>query len=119
MRAASTRLAASGARVLWLAPPCFGEHPGDNSTPQSPWYDPHRVAALGSMLRTVAVATHEAESDVVHTAGCPVNYSARPDGVHFSDAGADAMMTALGPVIVRAAASSRFLHFPRPSGPNG
>ena len=102
MRTASTRLAATGARVLWLAPPCFGEHPGDNSTAQSPWYDPQRVAALGAMLHTVAAETHESESDVVHTAGCPVNYSTRPDGVHFSDAGADAMMTTLGPVIMRA-----------------
>ena len=47
MRDASTRLASQGARVLWVTPPCFGTHPGDDSTPQSPWYDPQRVTALG------------------------------------------------------------------------
>jgi len=88
--------------VLWLTPPCFGIHAGDNSTPQSPWYDPRRVAALGRMLHTVAADTHELVSDVVHTAGCPVDYGTRPDGVHYSDAGADAMMTTLGPAIVHA-----------------
>lgn len=36
---------------------------------------------------------------------CPVNFKTRPDGVHFSRAGADAMMPKLGPVIRKALAS--------------
>src|SRR5262249_22664571 len=54
MRDATTRLAARGAHVLWLTPPCFGYIKGDTgSTPSSPWYDPRRVAALARMLHTV------------------------------------------------------------------
>jgi lysophospholipase L1-like esterase len=100
MRSASNRLASDGAHVLWLTPPCFGPHAGDDN-PKSPWYDPRRVAALGKMLHTVATDTHQSASDVVHTAGCPVDYKTRPDGVHFSPAGADAMMSTLGPVVLR------------------
>jgi hypothetical protein len=106
MRDASTRLASSGGHVLWLSPPCFGYIKGDTgSTPASPWYDRRRVAALGTMLHTVATKTHQLVNDVVHTANCPVNYKTRPDGVHFSRAGADAMMSKLGPVILRALGS--------------
>jgi hypothetical protein len=97
---ASQRLASDGAHVLWLTPPCFGPHPSDDN-PRSPWYDRRRVAALGKLLHTVAAATHESVSDVVQTAGCPVDYKNRPDGVHFSTAGANAMMSTLGPVIRR------------------
>jgi peptidoglycan/LPS O-acetylase OafA/YrhL len=103
MRDASSRLASEGAHVLWVTPPCFGEHAGDDSTAQSPWYDPARVAALGQMLTTVAGETRQFVTNVVHTAGCPVNYTTRPDGVHYSDAGADAMMPTLAPAILHAA----------------
>jgi len=99
VRAATLELAAYGAHVLWLNPPCFGRHAGDNSTASSPWYDPARVAALGRMQQEVAHATHEYATEVVHTLGCPVDYTARPDGVHYTDAAADAVMPALGPVI--------------------
>jgi lysophospholipase L1-like esterase len=106
MRNASTRLASRGGNVLWVTPPCFAYIKGDTgSTPTSPWYDRRRVAALGTMLHTVASTTHQSVTDVIHTAGCPVNFTTRPDGVHFSRAGADAMMTKLGPVILRALAS--------------
>jgi len=39
---------------------------------------------------------------VVHTFGCPVDLTTRPDGVHFSDPGADAMTAHLAPVMDRA-----------------
>jgi hypothetical protein len=42
-------------------------------------------------------------SDVIHNPGCPVNRAERPDGVHYTDSGADATMTFLGPVIKAAA----------------
>ena len=90
--------------MLWLAPPCFGHHPGDFSTPSSPWYDPH-VAALGAMLHTVAAEHHQSVTEVVHNAGCPVDYNDRPDGVHYSDRGANTVMPALAPVILAAAAA--------------
>ena len=106
MRRASTRLSSRGSRVLWLAPPCFGYIKGDTgSTPSSPWYDPRRVSALAHMIHTVATETHQSVTDVIHTANCPVNYKTRPDGVHFSRRGGDAMMPKLGPVILRALAS--------------
>jgi hypothetical protein len=40
-------------------------------------------------------------SDIAHDAGCPVNFSARPDGTHFTDAAADAVAARLGPEIER------------------
>jgi hypothetical protein len=105
MTNASTRLAATGAHVLWVTPPCFGYIKGDTgATPKSPWFDKRRVAALGTMLHTVATKTHTSVTDVVHTANCPVNYETRPDGVHFSKAGANAAMPKLGPVILKALA---------------
>ena len=38
-------------------------------------------------------------SDAIHNAGCPVNFGIRPDGVHYSDSGADATLAFLGPII--------------------
>lgn len=103
MSNASTRLTASGGHVLWLTPPCFAYVKGDTgSSPSSPWYDRRRVAALGKLYHTVATKTHQAVNEVIHTANCPVNFKTRPDGVHFSKAGANAMMPKLGPVIVKA-----------------
>ena len=105
MSNASTRLAVTGARVLWLAPPCFAFIKGDTgSSPSSPWYDRRRIAALGNVLHTVATNTHQSVTDVIHAANCPVNFKTRPDGVHFSRAGADAMMPKLGPAIRKALA---------------
>jgi hypothetical protein len=106
MRNASTRLASQGGHVLWLTPPCFAYIKGNTgSTPSSPWYDRRRVAALAKMFHTVATTTHQSVTDVIHTANCPVDFKTRPDGVHFSRAGADAMMPKLGPVILRVLAS--------------
>jgi hypothetical protein len=40
-------------------------------------------------------------SAVAHDLGCPVDLGARPDGVHYADAGADAVAEQLGPQITR------------------
>jgi SGNH domain (fused to AT3 domains) len=98
--AAARRLSAAGAHVLWLAPPCFAPHPGASDT-GAVWYDPARVDALRSVARSVAPQTGITVSDVVHDTGCPVDFAARPDGVHYSDPGADAVAARLGPEIER------------------
>jgi hypothetical protein len=105
MSNASTRLSATGARVLWLTPPCFAYIKGDTgSSPTSPWYDKRRVTALRNVIHTVAANTHQSVTDVIHAANCPVDFKTRPDGVHFSRSGGNAMMPKLGPVIRRALA---------------
>jgi peptidoglycan/LPS O-acetylase OafA/YrhL len=97
---AAHRLEARGARVLWLAPPCFAPHPGAADT-GGVWYDPARVDALRSVARSVAARTGITVSDVARNLGCPVDLAARPDGTHYSDAGADAVTALLGPEIER------------------
>jgi lysophospholipase L1-like esterase len=97
---AARRLAAGGAHVLWLASPCFAELPGTPGA-DAVWFDPARVGALRSIDRSVAAANGMTVSDVVHDEGCPVDFSARPDGTHYSDAGADAVAARLGPEIER------------------
>ena len=89
-----------GARVLWLAPPCFAPKPGAPDA-SAVWYDPERIETLRSLVRGLAPQTGFTVSDVAHDAGCPVDLSIRPDGTHYSDAGADAVMKRLGPEIER------------------
>jgi hypothetical protein len=101
VRDAANRLHASGARVLWLTPPCFAPAPG-TADAHAPWYDPARVTAVGAIERRVAASGVMAVSNVVHDTGCPVDFATRPDGVHYSDAGADAVMAGLGPVVAGA-----------------
>lgn len=92
------RLSAGGAHVLWLAPPCFASHPGAPDA-GAVWYDPARVEALGRIVRGLASRTGITVSNVVHDEGCPVDLAARPDGTHYTDAGADAVAALLGPEI--------------------
>src|SRR5207244_2800569 len=96
----SRLLAALGAHVLWLEPPCFAAHPGADDS-GAPWYDPARVKAIGTIEREVAATNGTTVSSVVHDLGCPVDLRARPDGVHYGDAGADAAAARLGPQIKR------------------
>ena len=99
--AATARLLkAGGAQVLWLAPPCFVAIPGASDTGAA-WYNPARVDALGSVVRSVATRTGFTVSDIVHDSGCPVDLSSRPDGTHYSDPGADQVAARLGPEIER------------------
>jgi peptidoglycan/LPS O-acetylase OafA/YrhL len=99
--AAGAALRASGARVLWLEPPCFADtSPTDTSPP--PWYSPSRVAVVGSIEQQVSAHDGEWVTDVVHQSGCPVNLTMRPDGVHYSDPGADRAAPAVGAAILRA-----------------
>jgi peptidoglycan/LPS O-acetylase OafA/YrhL/lysophospholipase L1-like esterase len=96
----SRRLSATGAHILWLAPPCFAPHPGANDT-GAPWFDRSRVDVIGAIDREVAAKNGMTVSAVAHDLGCPVDLGARPDGVHYSDAGADATAARLGPQIGR------------------
>ncbi|HEY1738491.1 MAG TPA: acyltransferase family protein [Acidimicrobiia bacterium] len=99
-------LSASGARVLWLEPPCFADtSPTDTSPP--PWYSPSRVAVVGSIEQEVSARDGEFATDAVHQSGCPVNLTMRPDGVHYSDPGADRVAPAVGDAILHAWTAKR------------
>jgi lysophospholipase L1-like esterase len=94
------RLSATGARLLWLTPPCFAAEPGA-SDPDGPWYDRSRVDVIGAIDRQVAEVNGMAISSAAHDLGCPVDFDARPDGVHYGDDGADAVAARLGEQITR------------------
>jgi peptidoglycan/LPS O-acetylase OafA/YrhL len=96
----AARLSVTGARLLWLAPPCFAAAPGAGDS-DAPWYDSRRVDVLGAIDRAVARDNGMSVSSVVHDLGCPVDFADRPDGVHYADAGADAVAAELGPQITR------------------
>src|SRR5262249_16017498 len=51
----SEQLAATGAHLLWLAPPCYAAIPGAPDTGAA-WYDQSRVEVLGRIDRAVAAA---------------------------------------------------------------
>ncbi len=95
---AAVRLQATGARVLWLTSPCFAANDGSLDA-NAVWYDPARVEVLRKIVHEVAASTKVTVSDAVHDPGCPVDFHIRPDGVHFSDSGANTTMTVLGPII--------------------
>lgn len=101
---AARRLRTTGARVVWLAPPCFAAGPG--SDPNAPWYDPARVDVLTSIYRSVTKEQGIGMTDVTRATGCPVDLNVRPDGVHYSDPGADVVAGQLGPVFLQGFASN-------------
>ena len=96
----SQQLSITGAHLLWLAPPCYAAIPGASDT-GADWYDPSRVDVMGRIDRAVAAGNGMTVSPVAHDMGCPVDFSARPDGTHYDDAGADAVAARLGPEILR------------------
>jgi lysophospholipase L1-like esterase len=92
---AAARLTARGARVLWLAPPCFAASAGEPDAGRE-WYDPERVETIAEVMARVAARTPGTTlSRVLAETGCPVDLDRRPDGVHYSDPGADAAAAAL------------------------
>jgi len=95
---AARRLGATGARVLWLTPPCFAANNG-SLDPNAVWYDSARVDALTRIEHAVAAENGMGITDLVHDAGCPVDFGTRPDGVHYSDSGADLTTAQLIPLI--------------------
>jgi len=95
---AARRLGATGAHVLWLTPPCFAAN-GGSLDPHAVWYDPARVDVLTRIEHAVASRNGMAITDIVHNAGCPVDFGTRPDGVHYSDSGADLTTAQLIPLI--------------------
>jgi peptidoglycan/LPS O-acetylase OafA/YrhL len=96
---AARRLQSTGAQVVWLAPPCFAAGPG--SDPNAPWYDPARVDTLTSIYQSVTREQRIRITNVTRVTGCPVDLGVRPDGVHYSDQGADIVAAQLGPVLMR------------------
>ena len=97
---AARRLGATGARVLWLTPPCFAAN-GGSLDPNAVWYDPARVEVLTHIEHQVASHNGMAISDIAHDSGCPVDFGIRPDGVHYSDSGADITTAKLAGLLSR------------------
>jgi len=97
---AARRLGATGARVLWLTPPCFAAN-GGSLDPNAVWYDPARVEVLTHIEHQVASRNGMAISDIAHDTGCPVDFGIRPDGVHYSDSGADITTAKLAGLLSR------------------
>ncbi|HVJ97648.1 MAG TPA: hypothetical protein VNC41_12535, partial [Acidimicrobiia bacterium] len=64
-------------------------------------YDPARVDTLTSIYRSVTREQRIRITDVTRATGCPVDLGVRPDGVHYSDQGADVVAAQLGPVFMR------------------
>ncbi len=95
---AAHRLRATGAHVLWITPPCFAANKG-SLAPDAVWYDPQRVDVLTKIEHEVAAGNGMGVTDIAHNAGCPVDFGTRPDGVHYSDAGADATTAMLAPLL--------------------
>ncbi len=99
---AATRLSANGARIVWLTPPCFRARPGSWDAKRE-WYDPARVDTLRVLAERVAARNHMQVSRVLTGLECPtVDLAGRPDGVHYSDPGADRAATALAPDLLAA-----------------
>jgi peptidoglycan/LPS O-acetylase OafA/YrhL len=92
------RLRETGAHLLWVTPPCFAANEG-SLDPDAVWYDSQRVEVLTQIEHAVAADNGMAITDIAHDNGCPVDFRTRPDGVHYSDAGADAITAELLPLI--------------------
>ena len=90
-------------RLLWLTAPCFGANITAGVDPSGVWWDPARVESLRKVDHEVGAEIGLNVSDAIHDPGCPVNRDERPDGVHYTDSGADATLQFLGPVIEQAA----------------
>ena len=84
--------------MLWLTPPCFAAN-GGSLDPHAVWYDPARVDVLTRIEHEVAAHNGMAISDIADNSGCPVDFGTRPDGVHYSDSGADVATAKLLPLI--------------------
>jgi hypothetical protein len=97
---ASSRLRETAPRVLWLTPPCFAAKPFAEDA-DADWYDAARVDSLTRVMHEVGKKNGVIVSDVVHDAGCPVDRDKRPDGVHYTDEGADLATELLAPALTR------------------
>jgi peptidoglycan/LPS O-acetylase OafA/YrhL len=95
----ASMLSAGGARLLWLTPPCFAPPPGSDRGGDG--FDPRRVAILGHLADDVAARNGMTVSHELTRTGCPVDFGARPDGVHYSDRAADAATSLLAPQLER------------------
>jgi peptidoglycan/LPS O-acetylase OafA/YrhL len=95
---AARRLGATGAHVLWITPPCFAANEG-SLDPNAVWYDSKRVDVLTRIEHAVAADNGMGVTDIAHDASCPVDFGTRPDGVHYSDSGADVTTAKLAPLL--------------------
>ena len=69
-------LSATGARMLWLTPPCFEAPRGDIHDGE--WFDRARVEVLGNLADEVAPTNGMTVSHELTRTGCPVDFDARP-----------------------------------------
>jgi hypothetical protein len=101
--AAVELLSSRGARVLWLNTPCYSKSAGAGGT-----FDPERIRSLNAVLKRLA-AGREVEILDLFAEVCPDGQFTnavggvadfRPDGAHFSEAGADWLVGWLAPHIL-------------------
>ncbi len=100
-----TMLSATGAQMLWLTPPCFEELRGNHRDRE--WFDPERIEVLGRLADAVAATNGMTVSHELTRTGCPVDFDARPDGVHYDDPGADVATAFIVPELERLLAMRR------------
>ncbi len=112
-------VSASGARVVAIRPPCYGdtEVVGGGAVPAER-LDATRIAALDAVWSRVARA-HGSPLLDLNRVLCPrgrSDPSIRPDGAHYDDGGADRVATLVADAI-RLGASTARRHTARPATP--
>jgi peptidoglycan/LPS O-acetylase OafA/YrhL len=96
-RTAAQLLGSRGARVVWLTDPCAREAPVDALLAYA---STHYVRALAAGGVDMVDLRHHVCPDGTFTDTVDGVGNARPDGLHFSDPGADATARWLGPLLV-------------------
>ena len=89
-------LRATGARVVWLAPPCARDHQSNLGLQYG--NDHFLVAAVTAGAIPIDLA-HRVCPEGVFRDSTPDHEDTRPDGLHFSDSGADEIARWLGPQV--------------------
>lgn len=107
-------LAAQGAKVVWMTPPCSEEGMGHNPLSGTDGTNNEAIRQLGDMVIDEVEPTRAEVMTVIDTNAelCPDGryvpdyrdvVDARPDGVHFSDVGSFEFATWLGPQLLATA----------------
>ncbi|KAA0236037.1 MAG: hypothetical protein JJLCMIEE_00695 [Acidimicrobiales bacterium] len=107
-------LAAQGATVVWMTPPCSEEGMAHNPLSGTDGTNNEAIRQLGDMVIDEVAPTRAGVMTVIDTNAelCPGGsylpdyrdvVDARPDGVHFSDVGSYEFATWLGPQLLTAA----------------